>query len=66
MAVAEDSGRIKIIYEDSEGDKNTGISAINKLIFINKVNFVLGPATSGVTLAIAPIAEKNKATKGLT
>lgn len=60
LAVAEDSGRIKIVYEDSKGDKNTGINAINKLIFINKVKFVLGPATSGVTLAIAPIAEKNK------
>ncbi len=60
MAVAEDSGSIKIIYEDSKGDKNVGMSAINKLIFINKVKFVLGPATSGVTLAIAPIAEKNK------
>jgi branched-chain amino acid transport system substrate-binding protein len=60
LALAEDSGKYEIIYEDSKADKNTGISAINKLISIDKVNFIMGDATSGVTLAIAPIAEKNK------
>lgn len=60
MAVAESSGKFEIIYEDSKADKNTGISAINKLISSDKVKFVLSDATSGVTLAIAPIAEKNK------
>jgi branched-chain amino acid transport system substrate-binding protein len=33
---------------------------MNKLIGIDKVKFVFSDATSGVTLAIAPIAEKNK------
>ncbi len=60
MAVMEDSGNYEIIYEDSKADKVTGISAINKLISIDKVKFVLGDATSGVTLAIAPVSEKNK------
>ena len=60
LAVAEDSGKYQIIYEDSRADKNTGISALTKLIGSDKVKFVLGDATSGVMLAIAPIAEKNK------
>lgn len=60
MAVAEDSGKYYILYEDSKADKNTGINSINKLISIDKVKFVFSDATSGVTLAIAPIAEKNK------
>lgn len=60
IAVAEDSGKFQIIYEDSKADKNTGISGINKLISQDKVQFVFGDATSGVTLAIAPVAEKNK------
>lgn len=60
MAVAEYNKKIKIIYEDSKGDKNAGISAINKLIYVNNVHYIFGPATSGVTLAIAPIAQKNK------
>lgn len=60
LAVAENIGRFEIIYEDSKADKNTGINAITKLINSDKVNFVLSDATSGVTLAIAPIAEKNK------
>jgi branched-chain amino acid transport system substrate-binding protein len=60
LAVAEDSGKFQIIYEDSKADKNTGISGINKLISKDKVKFVFGDATSGVMLATAPIAEKNK------
>ncbi|HZV69332.1 MAG TPA: ABC transporter substrate-binding protein [Saprospiraceae bacterium] len=60
MAVDEDSVRFEIIYEDSKADKNTGISAINKLISSDIVKFIFSDATSGVTLAIAPIAEKNK------
>jgi branched-chain amino acid transport system substrate-binding protein len=60
IAVAEDSGKFQIIYEDSKADKNTGISGINKLISQDKVKFVFGDATSGVMLATAPIAEKNK------
>ena len=60
LAVSEENGKFVIVYEDSKADKNTGISAINKLISIDNVKFVFSDATSGVTLAIAPVAEKNK------
>jgi branched-chain amino acid transport system substrate-binding protein len=60
LAVDEANGKFQIVYEDSKADKNTGISCINKLISSDKVRFVFSDATSGVTLAIAPIAEKNK------
>lgn len=52
--------RIKIIYEDEKADPTTGVNAINKLIHVDKVDLILGPLSSGVTLAVAPIAEKNK------
>jgi branched-chain amino acid transport system substrate-binding protein len=60
VALSEYPGIFEIIYEDSKADKNTGISAINKLISSDGVKFVFGDATSGVVLATAPIAEKNK------
>ncbi len=52
--------QIKLQYEDSKFDPTTAVSAINKLISIDKVEIVLGEVASGVTMAIAPIAEKNK------
>ncbi len=60
LALSEENGKFVIVYEDSKADKNTGISAINKLISVDNVKFVFSDATSGVTLAIAPVAEKNK------
>ncbi|MBI5403388.1 MAG: ABC transporter substrate-binding protein [Ignavibacteriae bacterium] len=47
-------------YEDSKFESNSSISAINKLISVDKVKIVLGEVSSDNTLAIAPIAEKNK------
>ncbi|MCK4348918.1 MAG: penicillin-binding protein activator [Thermoplasmatales archaeon] len=51
---------IKIIYEDSQGEPQKSVSAFQKLINIDKVKFVLGPATSPEVLSIAPLAERNK------
>lgn len=50
----------KLKYEDSKFTKIGSISAINKLISVDKVKVVLGEVTSGNTIAIAPIAQKNK------
>lgn len=50
----------KIIYEDDRGETTGAVSAIRKLIAQDKVQMILGPAYSGQTLAIAPIAEENK------
>lgn len=51
---------IVIIYEDSGGDPKTAVSAINKLINVDKVPLIIGDMFSSTTLAIAPIAQKNK------
>jgi len=51
---------IKIIYEDDQADPRTGVSAAQKLIFVDKVQAIIGALPSSVTLAIAPIAEKNR------
>ena len=52
--------KVRIIYEDSKASPGEGVSALNKLISTDKVLAIIGDAVSSVTLAIAPIAEKNK------
>lgn len=49
---------IKLFVEDSKANPIDGVNAIRKLIDVNQVKLVIGDMTSGVTLAIAPIAEK--------
>lgn len=52
--------KIKILYEDTQGTPQNGAAAIQKLINIEKVPVVIDDSMSSVTLAMAPIAEKNK------
>jgi len=52
--------KITIIYEDDKADPATGTTVFQRMINIEKVPAILGPMASSVTLAIAPIAEKNK------
>lgn len=51
---------IRVIHEDDQADPTNGINAINKLILVDRVQAIIGAAASSVTLAIAPIAEKNR------
>ena len=51
--------KIEIIYEDSKAEPKEGVSAINKLISVDRVPVIIGAIASAVTLAIAPIAEEN-------
>lgn len=51
---------IELIYEDSQGQPQIGVTAANKLITLDGVKIILGPVMSSVTLAVAPIAEGNK------
>lgn len=52
--------KIKILYEDTQGTPQNGAAAIQKLINVEKVQAVIDDSMSSVTLAMAPIAEKNK------
>lgn len=52
--------RIEIVYEDSKSEPKIGVSAINKLINVDKVKLIIGDLGSPIFLAMAPIAEKNK------
>ena len=50
----------KLIIEDSAADPKKSITAIKKLIHHDNVKIIIGDMTSSATLAIAPIAERNK------
>ena len=51
---------IELIYEDSKCNPQEGVSAAQKLINIDDVEVIIGGVCSSVTLAVAPIAEKNE------
>lgn len=60
----ENSGlqdKIQIIFEDDHGCLPAdSVSAVQKLINLDKVDGILGTMCTGSTLAIAPITEQNK------
>jgi branched-chain amino acid transport system substrate-binding protein len=51
--------KIEVVYEDSRALPAEGLSAFKKLE-TDKVSMVIGDVASSVTLAIAPVAEKDK------
>lgn len=48
--------KIQFIFEDDQADPNSAMQAFNKLVDDEKVSAILGPVTSGATLAVAPNA----------
>jgi len=52
--------QLTAIHEDDQLDATLATNAFNKLITFDKVPAVIGEITSSATLALAPIAEKNK------
>lgn len=51
---------ITAIVEDDKADATTGVSAFLKLTSADGVGAIIGPLASGVTLAVAPLAERQK------
>lgn len=51
---------VRLIYYDDESKPDTGAKLYEKLITDDKVDLLLGPYSSGVTLAASTIAEKHR------
>ncbi len=49
--------RLEILIEDDQSDATKAVSSAQKLIFRDKVLVIVGPSTSGSSLAIKPICE---------
>lgn len=52
--------KVKLVVEDDEADQTKSVNAFNTLYDNEKVTAVLGPITSGATLAVVPNATQNK------
>ncbi len=52
--------KLQLIYEDSKCDGTAATNAAQKLININKVQFIIGGLCSTESLAAAPVASANK------
>ncbi len=50
--------KVKLVYADAQSEPSQGASAAERLVTQEKVDFVLGPYSSGVTIATAPVLEK--------
>ncbi len=51
--------KVDIIIQDDQSSKDEAVKIYTKLIEREKVDFVIGPYSSGISEAILPIAEKN-------
>lgn len=60
LAAAEFNGKIEVVYEDSKASPKDSITAMQKLLG-QGVRHFLGDATSGVSMALAPLANQNQA-----
>ncbi len=60
VKVGEKSYKFKIIYYDDESNSGRAAQLAERLIKQDGVKFMLGPYSSGLTKAIAPITEENK------
>ena len=58
IKVGSDVYKVEIIFYDDKGDPQTGAKLTEKLITEDKVQFILGPYGSGITLATSAIGEK--------
>ena len=51
---------LKVIVEDSKSDEGQAVLAVRKLLDKDKVLAVIGPSTTGESMAVVPILEKAK------
>ena len=51
---------LEIVFEDNTSTSKGSVSAIRKLITVDKLPMIFGPAASSNFLAVCPIAENNK------
>ncbi|MDO9578536.1 MAG: ABC transporter substrate-binding protein, partial [Candidatus Cloacimonadales bacterium] len=52
--------KIKIIYEDDQCGPQAGVNSYHKLVNVDKVKVIIGALCSSSTMAIEPLANKDK------
>lgn len=52
--------KLELVVYDTQGDATKAVQAANRLIKEDKVVAIIGPSTTGESMAVVPIAEKEK------
>jgi len=52
--------KIELVIYDTQGDATKAVQMATKLIKNDKVSVIIGPSTTGETMAVIPVAEKEK------
>jgi len=52
--------KVEVIYYDTEGNSNKAVQLVRKAIETDKVDLIVGPSSTGESLAAAPIANADK------
>ncbi len=60
IAVGAKKYPVKLFYADAQSNPSQGAAAAERLVTQERVDFILGPYASGVTIAVAPVVEKYK------
>jgi len=60
LKLGKDTAKYELIFEDTKAETKSAVMAINKLVEIDKVNFIIGDLLSNTCLAMAPIANENQ------
>ncbi len=55
IAIGAKKYGVKLFYADAQSNPSQGAAAAERLITQEKVDFILGPYSSGVTIAVAPV-----------
>src|SRR5687767_5553153 len=49
---------VSLVVEDSKAQPATGLSAVEKLVNVDKVPAIIGDLTSSVSMSVAPVTER--------
>lgn len=60
IGVGGQKHKVKVIAYDDKYQAGEAVTAANRLVFEDKVKFIIGPVGSAAALAVAPVTEKNK------
>ncbi|MBW2990522.1 ABC transporter substrate-binding protein [Candidatus Woesearchaeota archaeon] len=52
--------KIELIYEDTRTDPKTAVSAVNKLISVDDVKYIIGDSWASTTVVLLPTTNNNK------
>jgi len=52
--------QVELVVYDTQGDVTKAVQLANKLIKNDKVSVIVGPSTTGESMAVIPVAEKEK------